>query len=236
MPKTDSSAGRPRRSYQKLTERLRQFMEEGHFRDGDKLPPERGPCRILRRFPQQRPRSHPCPCRKRAPRKQARGRDVCPRADIEPLKEAILEAVDSEGLMFDEVTEYRRIVEPGIAEIAAVRHTSEQLDRLKIIACDQQRRLLVGENDGDLDARFHLALAECTGNKLLIDTVARLNRIYAKGRTPELRDTPWRQFSVSSHLRIIDALERRSPEDSRKALEEHIDTVIHKHLFATVRD
>ena len=58
----------------------------------------------------------------------------------------------------------------------------------------------------------------------------------AKGRTPELRDTPWRQFSVSSHLRIIDALERRSPEDSRKALEEHIDTVIHKHLFATVRD
>lgn len=94
--------------------------------------------------------------------------------------------------MFDEVTEYRRIVEPGIAEIAAVRHTSEQLDRLKIIACDQQRRLLVGENDGDLDARFHLALAECTGNKLLIDTVARLNRIYAKGRTPELRDTPWR--------------------------------------------
>ena len=138
--------------------------------------------------------------------------------DIEPLKEAILEAVDSEGLMFDEVTEYRRIVEPGIAEIAAVRHTSEQLDRLKIIACDQQRRLLVGENDGDLDARFHL------------------NRIYAKGRTPELRDTPWRQFSVSSHLRIIDALERRSPEDSRKALEEHIDTVIHKHLFATVRD
>ena len=40
MPKTDSSAGRPRRSYQKLTERLRQFMEEGHFRDGDKLPPE----------------------------------------------------------------------------------------------------------------------------------------------------------------------------------------------------
>ena len=151
-------------------------------------------------------------------------------------KTAILEAVDSEGLMFDEVTEYRRIVEPGIAEIAAVRHTSEQLDRLKIIACDQQRRLLVGENDGDLDARFHLALAECTGNKLLIDTVARLNRIYAKGRTPELRDTPWRQFSVSSHLRIIDALERRSPEDSRKALEEHIDTVIHKHLFATVRD
>ena len=46
---------------------------------------------------------------------------------------------------------------------------------------------------------------------------------------------PWQQ-AVEIGLRIIDALERRSPEDSRKALEEHIDTVIHKHLFATVRD
>ena len=227
MPKTDSSAGRPRRSYQKLTERLRQFMAEGHFRDGDKLPPERA---LAESFGVSRSSV------REAIRALAEKGLLESRPDIEPLKEAILEAVDSEGLMFDEVTEYRRIVEPGIAEIAAVRHTSEQLDRLKIIACDQQRRLLVGENDGDLDARFHLALAECTGNKLLIDTVARLNRIYAKGRTPELRDTPWRQFSVSSHLRIIDALERRSPEDSRKALEEHIDTVIHKLLFATVRD
>ena len=33
---------RPRR-YQKLSERLRQFMAENHFRDGDKLPPERAP-------------------------------------------------------------------------------------------------------------------------------------------------------------------------------------------------
>ena len=224
MPKTDSSAGRPRRSYQKLTERLRQFMEEGHFRDGDKLPPERA---LAESFGVSRSsvREAIRALAEKGLLESRQGDGTYVRVpDIEPLKEAILEAVDSEGLMFDEV------------EIAAVRHTSEQLDRLKIIACDQQRRLLVGENDGDLDARFHLALAECTGNKLLIDTVARLNRIYAKGRTPELRDTPWRQFSVSSHLRIIDALERRSPEDSRKALEEHIDTVIHKHLFATVRD
>ena len=218
MPKTDSSAGRPRRSYQKLTERLRQFMEEGHFRDGDKLPPERA---LAESFGVSRSsvREAIRALAEKGLLESRQGDGTYVRVpDIEPLKEAILEAVDSEGLMFDEVTEYRRIVEPGIAEIAAVRHTSEQLDRLKIIACDQQRRLLVGENDGDLD------------------TVARLNRIYAKGRTPELRDTPWRQFSVSSHLRIIDALERRSPEDSRKALEEHIDTVIHKHLFATVRD
>lgn len=144
--------------------------------------------------------------------------------DLKPLKNAILEAVDSENLVFDEVMEFRRILEPAIAELAALRHSPEQLDQLKIITCDQQRRLLTGQEDGDLDARFHHCLALCAGNSLLAGTMSQLNRHYAAGRTAELRDTQWRQFSVSPHLRIIDALERRSPADSRKALEEHLES------------
>ena len=236
MPKTDSSAGRPRRSYQKLTERLRQFMEEGHFRDGDKLPPERA---LAESFGVSRSsvREAIRALAEKGLLESRQGDGTYVRVpDIEPLKEAILEAVDSEGLMFDEVTEYRRIVEPGIAEIAAVRHTSEQLDRLKIIACDQQRRILIDGDDGELDAQFHLCLAECSGNRLLINTVALLNEQYAGGRTADLRDASWHQFSVASHLRIIDALERQSAEGCRKAVEEHLDTIVHKHLFVTARD
>ena len=122
-------------------------MEEGHFRDGDKLPPERA---LAESFGVSRSsvREAIRALAEKGLLESRQGDGTYVRVpDIEPLKEAILEAVDSEGLMFDEVTEYRRIVEPGIAEIAAVRHTSEQLDRLKIIACDQQRRLLGGDID-----------------------------------------------------------------------------------------
>lgn len=237
MTKPDlSSAGRPRRSYRKLSERLRQLMEEGNFRDGDKLPPERA---LAESFGVSRSsvREAIRALAEKGLLESRHGDGTYVRVpDMEPLKIAILEAVDSEGLLFDEVMEYRKIVEPAIAELAAVRRTPEQLDRLKIIACDQQRRLLAGENDGDLDALFHLALAECTGNRLFIDTIARLNDVYAGGRTPDLRDAAWGKFSLSSHLRIIDALERQSPGDARAELEAHVDTVIHKHLFATARD
>ena len=134
MTKTDPLSGRPHRSYQKLTERLRQFMAEGHFRDGDKLPPERA---LAESFGVSRSSVREA-IRALAAKgllESRQGDGTYVRVpDMEPLKEAILEAVDSEGLMFDEVTEYRRIVEPGIAEIAAVRHTPEQLYRLKIIA------------------------------------------------------------------------------------------------------
>ncbi|MFQ8888026.1 MAG: FadR/GntR family transcriptional regulator [Bilophila wadsworthia] len=77
---------------------------------------------------------------------------------------------------------------------------------------------------------IHLCLAECSGNRLLINTVALLNEQYAGSRTADLRDASWHQFSVASHLRIIDALERQSAEGCRKAVEEHLDTIVHKHL------
>lgn len=207
IPKTDSSIGRPRRSYQKLTECLRQFMKEDHFRDGGELPPGRAPTES---FGVSRGSTHEA-IRALAEKGLPEGRQgdetYVRMSDIEPLKETILKAVDSEDLIFNGVTRHRRIVESGIVEIVAMHHTSEQLDRLEIIVCDQQRHLLVGGNDGGLNAGFHPALAECTGNELLIDAITQLSHIYAEGHTPELRDTPWRRFSASSHLHIIDALE-----------------------------
>lgn len=226
----------PCRSYQRLSERLRQFMAEGRFQSGDRLPPERA---LAESFGVSRSsiRKAIQMLAGKGLLESRQGDGTYVRApDMEPLKNAILEAVDSENLVFDEVMEFRRILEPAIAELAALRHSPEQLDQLKIITCDQQRRLLTGQEDGDLDARFHHCLALCAGNSLLAGTMAQLNSHYAAGRTAELRDTQWRQFSVSSHLRIIDALERRSPADSRKAIEEHLDTVLQKHPFVIARD
>ena len=50
----------------KLSGRLRQFMAENHFRDGDKLPPG-GLWRNPLAFPEQRPWGHSCPRRTGAP-------------------------------------------------------------------------------------------------------------------------------------------------------------------------
>ena len=195
------------RHYQKLSERLRQFMAENHFQDGDKLPPERA---LAESFGVSRNsvREAIHALAERGLLESRHGDGTYVRVpDMEPLRNAILEAVDSEGHLFDEVMEYRRILEPAIAELAALRRTPE-----------------------------HLCLAECSGNRLLIKTVALLNEQYAGGRTADLRDASWHQFSVASHLRIIDALERQSAEDCRKAVEEHLDTIVHKHLFVTARD
>lgn len=70
MPKTDSSAGRPRRSYRSSRNCLRQSWRKAISATGTNCP--RNGALAECSFGVSRssvPRSHPCPCRKRAPRK-----------------------------------------------------------------------------------------------------------------------------------------------------------------------
>lgn len=113
---------RPRRSYQRLSERLRLFMAEGHFQSGDRLPPERT---LAENFGVSRSsiRKAIQMLADKGLLESRQGDGTYVRApDMESLKKAILEAVDSENLIFDEIMEFRKIIEPAIAELAAVRH------------------------------------------------------------------------------------------------------------------
>ena len=177
------SAKSPQRSYETLLSRLRAFMDELQLKPGDKLPPERS---LASTFGVSR-NSVRTAIRTLADQgvlesRHGDGTYVCS-SETDFLEKALLSAVDSECAIFDEVMEFRRIMEPAIARLAARRRTLEQLNELKIIVCDQQRRLLMEKGDGDLDARFHQCLARCTGNSLLATTMQRLNTVYQPGRT-----------------------------------------------------
>ena len=85
--------------------------------------------------------------------------------DVDPIASEILDAVNRESSLFEQVTEYRYYLEPIIARLAAQKRTEKQLNQLKLIVFEQQRRKsLELPFDGKLDANFHLQLANCTGN------------------------------------------------------------------------
>lgn len=227
-----SSPVQTSRNYSSLIDRMHSFMAEQHFKMGDKLPSERSLATI---FGVSR-NSVRVAIRSLAERgvlesRQGDGTYLCRNVDTD-LESALLAAVDSECLVFDEVIEYRRIVEPAIARLAARRRSLEQLNALKVIVCDQQSKLLLEEQDGDLDAQFHLALAHCTNNKLLINTIRHLNEVYSVGRASDLRSLEWRQFSVRSHLRIIHAVEIQDEDACEEEIFNHLNTVANSHPLA----
>ncbi len=226
----------PQRTYHRLSERIRSFMEKQNYSCGDKLPPERT---LAETFGVSR-----SSIREAIKLLTAQGLLVSRQgdgtyvqsADIVPLQSAILAHVEAEGEMFDQIMEFRRVIDPAIARIAAVRCTEEQLDKLKINVCEQFLRFSADEDDGDLDARFHLLLAECTGNPLLVKAEHLVNDSYRKGRAPELRTKEWRNLSLNAHINILKALAAHSPEEACAAVLEHLDTIKSRHLFSITRD
>lgn len=221
------------RNYGSLLDRMRSFMAEQHLKVGDRLPSERSLATI---FGVSR-NSIRTAIRSLAEKgvlesRQGDGTYLCKSVDAE-LESAILSAVDSECVVFDEVIEFRRIVEPAIARLAARRRSFEQLNALKVIVCDQQSKLLLEEHDGNLDAQFHLALAQCTSNKLLVNTIRHLNEAYSVGRADDLRSLEWRQFSVRSHLRIIHAVEIQDEDACEAEILSHLNVVADSHPFAS---
>ena len=124
--------------------------------------------------------------------------------------------------MLGDILEFRRLLEPQIAALAARRIDAAGIDRLKVVVCDQQRAQLAGREDAALDAEFHRLLAECAGNRVLVRVMAALRATVDETRAARLRTSGRQNASMEGHLRLLDALEARDAAAAHAAMEQHI--------------
>ena len=136
--------------------------------------------------------------------------------------DAILDVLNREQGVLGDILEFRRLLEPQIAALAARRIDADGIDRLKVVVCDQQRALLAGRPDAALDAEFHRLLAECAGNRVLVRVMAALRATVDETRAAGLRTSGRQNASMEGHLRLLDALEARDAAAAHAAMEQHI--------------
>jgi GntR family transcriptional regulator, transcriptional repressor for pyruvate dehydrogenase complex len=139
------------------------------------------------------------------------------------VKESMAMAIQVQSDLLAEVLEFRRILEPQTASLAAGRISKKDLDSLKILICDQQLQTRAG--DGDLDAAFHLKLAECSGNSVLFRVMTLINDMLAESRADRYQSDERRMISIAGHLKIIDALEEKNPDKAFRAMRNHLEQV-----------
>ena len=237
----------PLKAYQRLSEKIQDAIEKGGLKVGDKLPPERALAEtfgVSRNSVREaiRTLSEQGILKSRRffitdnssdwKRKEFQNFSV----GHNNLTAALLNAVDTEGKSFDHIMEFRLVIEPSIARIATARHSAEQLHQLKIIVCDQQLKLLHGENDGELDAQFHTLLAAATGNPVFVDIVSHLNELFSLNRADDVRLKRRMEEAINEHLMIIDALERKDADACSDAMARHLHAVAEKHFLAQSRE
>ena len=120
-----------------------------------------------------------------------------------------------------DVQEYRLMVEPPSARIAAVTATEAEIQAMRDSVARQRELVGHPREFGREDANFHHLVAQCTRNSL----IAKIN-----GLIGDIMESVLQQAIVvagyeggpSYHQRILDCIARRDPEAAEAMMHEHI--------------
>ena len=113
--------------------------------------------------------------------------------------------------------EFRRIVEPGIAELAARKRTTRQIDEL-VEALDDMREAKTHPEMVEADVRFHEALLTAANNDLLVPFNILIDETLANlFDFTTLRNPRFRQ-ALKLHEAIARAVIAGDPSTARKAM------------------
>jgi GntR family transcriptional regulator, transcriptional repressor for pyruvate dehydrogenase complex len=122
--------------------------------------------------------------------------------------------------------EFRLSVEGDTARFAAVRRNDAQLAEIQAAASllsDES----IDEKFGDADFRFHLAIAEATGNSMYVSTMTMLRdqilfgMRLTGGMAPPRPDVRVR-IVRDEHRRIVDAIAAKDPDAAHAAISDHL--------------
>lgn len=123
------------------------------------------------------------------------------------------------------LTETRQILETGVAELAAVNRTAEDLRVLGKLVEEFTDALDDFERCIELDVEFHVALATAAGNPILASMLATVAALGIESRRQTGRNLTIRQRAQTDHLAIYAAIELGDPAGARAAMVEHLNHV-----------
>ena len=122
--------------------------------------------------------------------------------------------------------EFRRIVEPAAASLAAERADEQAIDRIMAIADEVATSVRSWRL---IDSRFHTAVAQASGNALFVESIERTRTVLFTWYDTIYARVPWDTLPVQDrdfgylHRPIAQAIAARNPEGAgdlmRAALE-----------------
>ncbi|AWN24241.1 FadR family transcriptional regulator [Deinococcus irradiatisoli] len=124
-----------------------------------------------------------------------------------------------------DLLEFRQLIEPGVAALAAERATPESV-QLLLGGLEQQRRTAGrGIKLTEEDLQFHALIAQMAGNEVLTLILGTLQHLLHSLRDHDLPgDQP--QLTIEQHTEIAQAIAAGSPETARQAMSRHLESVI----------
>ena len=211
--------------YEEIARQIQKLIDGGKLKHGDRLPPERvlaEAFQVSRHSVREAFRT----LEEKGILKSRVGSGTYVVIEDEPsVVEFLAMAIKEERTKLVEIFQFRRILEPQIAALAAENRTAAELDEMDRII---DRQKMTGDDfsaTADYDQAFHLTLAKASKNSILLNVVERLNDLLRASRV-EITRAPGRlERSVKGHLKILEAIRAGLPDQAASAMEEHLDQV-----------
>ncbi|SUU37571.1 GntR family transcriptional regulator [Actinobacillus seminis] len=217
------------RSYKKIGEQLKEELQQGLYKIGERLPPERD---IAERFDVSRTvvREAIIMLELEGFVSVKKGSGVyviaLPCAQADNFSEPIADVGPFELL------QARQLIESSIAEFAAIQATRNDILKLKEILNKERITLEQNINDYSVDQEFHSTLTEITQNEVLIQIQKdfwkyRDNSMW-KTLHLHIEDQHYRKLWLVDHEKILNAIQRKNPALAKKMMWQHIENVKQK--------
>lgn len=124
----------------------------------------------------------------------------------------------------------RLMIEPGVAELAAIHATEKDIADLTDLLADAESHLSGGEAEdavlGIVNMRFHRAIAEAAANSVLADVVFSLTEVHIKEQMAVLDLYNNRRRDHEQHKLILDAIRIHEAEAAGEMMRLHLTDVI----------
>jgi GntR family transcriptional repressor for pyruvate dehydrogenase complex len=216
---------RKTRVYHAIVDQIRELIAEGRIKPGDRLPPER---ELAERFKASRNSVRDAirvlEQRGLIESRQGDGtyvRTVSPEELAEPLALLLLQS----HTQMRELWEARRILDPAVAELAAMRITDDELEELEGILDLQRSKVEGGMLALEEDTAFHYAIAQSAGNGVILRVLDTLVDLLRQSRERSLQQHDRPAYSLAGHVRILAALRARDPAAARDQMLQHLHEI-----------
>jgi GntR family transcriptional repressor for pyruvate dehydrogenase complex len=224
------------RIYQEIVRQVKGMIAEGRLKSGDQLPPERD---LAEKFVVSRT----------SVREALRALESLGLVEIRPGEGTFVREVSIETLIeplalimvsqreaIGELFEARRLLEPTIAALAAVRATPEEIHEMERILEQQAKEIATGKTGLTEDAAFHAAIGTAAHNRAITRIAHAVMDLLTQSREESL-NTPGRpNRSHEDHKRIVAAIAARDDAGARRAMLDHLEAVEALVLGADARD
>ncbi len=145
-----------------------------------------------------------------------------------PFDRPLAQILAGEDIDRRQLFEVRRMLEAEAAALASARRTAKHLELMDDTTKAMEAALGSAEAYGAADLRYHLVVAEATGNPLILHLMQAIRE-----RLLEMFGTVFHfpggpQRSIAQHREITAAIAAADPERARELMSAHIDRVLHE--------